>query len=232
MNDTNAFKREKKEQHETKETNTKKLIGKYKQIYGIEFHSQVVIILETIQEQHDLQMKEQAEFYQKQLVDIAHSSQELNDNFKKLIDLNLKANQNNLGVIDKATSEINKNKKSIQTNNPMVAVGDNVSKYGMWLLMIVTVGFMLFFGLKQIQKIETFYTYQERSPEFIKYRNFAQQGKIIPNPTKELKGLYVELRKPKKGEALQYGLHYFYDASNERILVPLGLDEKGKNLNE
>ena len=111
MNDTNAFKREKKEQHETKETNTKKLIGKYKQIYGIEFHSQVVIILETIQEQHDLQMKEQAEFYQKQLVDIAHSSQELNDNFKKLIDLNLKANQNNLGVIDKATSEINKNKK-------------------------------------------------------------------------------------------------------------------------
>lgn len=232
MNENNAFKRERKQQHETQEIDTKKLIGKYKQIYGIEFHSQVVIILETIQEQHDLQMKEQAEFHQKQIDYLTTTNNIINDNFKSIIEQNQKANQDNLASIGKATSEINKNKKTIQTNNPTVAAVDNISKLGMWLLMIVTIGFMLFFGLKQIQKIETFYTYQERSPEFIKYRNFAIQGKIIPNPTKELKGLYVELRKPKKGEALQYGLHYYYDAANERILVPLGLDEKGKNLNE
>jgi hypothetical protein len=232
MNETTAFKRERKEQHETKETDTKKLIGKYKQLYGIEFHSQVVIVLETLQAQHDLQMEEQARFYEKQLLDLANNRKEMNDNFQQLLDLNLKANQDNLVGISKATSEINKNKKSIQTENPNVAIGDNVSKYGMWTLMMVVLAFLIFLGFKQKQEVENFYTFKERSPLFIKYRNFSQQGKIIANPIKELKGLYVELRKPKKGEKLQYGLNYYFDAPNERILVPLGLDENGKNFDE
>lgn len=229
MNDTNAFKREKKEQHETKETDTKKLIGKYKQQYGIEFHSQVVILLETIQEQHDLQMNEQASFYEKQLLDLANNRKEINDNFQQLIKLNQKVNQDNLGVISKATSEINKNKKSIQTENPKVAAYNNISKYGMILLIVITLGGMLKFGISEVREFKTFYQYVANCPEMVKYRNFSQRGKIIPNPTSELKGLYVELHKQKKGEKLQYGINYYYDSPNDRILVPLGLDKDGND---
>lgn len=227
-----TFKKAKRERYEIQELDLNKLLGEYQQKYGMVFHSQYVILLETIHHHYHLQLQRQEDLHENQLNNLNNQAKFLNDNFQFLLNQNNENAQNSLVAIKIATSEINKNKRSIQTENPKVAIGENVSKYGMWTLMMVTLGFMIFFGLKQVQKIETFYTYQDRSPEFIKYRNFAQHGKIISNPTKELKGLYVELRKPKKGEKLQYGLNYYFDAPDERILVPLGLDENGKNLNE
>ncbi len=135
----------------------------------------------------------------------------------------------NLGVISKATSEINKNKKSIQTENPKVAAYDNISKYGMILLIVMALGGMIIYGISEVREFKTFYQYVANCPEMVKYRNFSQRGKIIPNPTNELKGLYVELRKQKKGEKLEHGINYYYDSPNDRILVPLGLDKDGND---
>ena len=226
---------------ELSDTDLTKLQGLYQAQFGITMNKQVILLFEA-QKKASL---EQMNILEKKQVD--HTKM-LHDNFERLYQKNEdKYNQqiklltdkieadkiqhlNYTDAVQKATKVIESRKGQIVTDNPKVALWGNFSKYGFICLafvipavMLINLAYSYYIQQAAYQRItKTLKDY----PAIYKYQLLCREGTLVVNPSQaKFVGEFLALTIPKKDEKVKVGVNYYFDKTNDRILVPLSLDK-------